>query len=228
MLPDLAEAALINELIHECEAAFQVERLDSFASSSRGHVYAARNLVDHVPMLRTFWQGSVIESFLTEHLGERFGLVRILYFDKPPDRTWALGWHKDTAIAVASHGVESRHFSRPTVKAGTPHVIASDPILQNMLTLRIHLDKVTRENGPLRVIPQSHEHRECEGLGIENSQMILAERGEILAMRPLLSHCSGASEPHTTRHRRILHLEFASSEQLPDNYQWHQFISIQR
>ena len=135
-------------------------------------------------------------------LGPEFGLVRGLYFDKHPERTWSLGWHKDTAIAVTTHGMESRHFSRPTVKAGIPHVIASDAILRNMLTLRIHLDEVTNENGPLRVVPQSHEARDCEGTGTESAKIILAERGEILAMRPLLSHGSGASDPGTKRHRR--------------------------
>jgi len=226
MLPELAAPSLVDRIIHDCEMVFRLEKNTNLASSSRGHVYAARNLIDHVGLLRTFWKVGSIASFLSLELGDSFGLVRVLYFDKPPDRTWSLGWHKDTAIAVTAHGMKSRHFSRPTVKAGIPHVIASDAILRNMLTLRIHLDEVINENGPLRVVPQSHENRDCEGTGTESAKTILAERGEILAMRPLLSHCSGASDPGTKRHRRILHLEFAASEQLPDNYQWHQFISI--
>ena len=62
-------------------------------------------------------------------------------------------WHKDTAIAVDSNRGASKYFSRPTVKAGVPHVVAVDEILRQMLTLRIHLDEVTDENGPLKVIP---------------------------------------------------------------------------
>jgi ectoine hydroxylase-related dioxygenase (phytanoyl-CoA dioxygenase family) len=103
-------------------------------------------------------------------------------------------------------------------------VIASDAILSRMLTMRVHLDEVTDENGPLRVIPESHRSKACEGLGIERAETIHALAGDTLAMRPLISHCSGASLPGTTRHRRILHLEFAADATLPDGYRWHDFI----
>jgi hypothetical protein len=54
---------------------------------------------------------------------------------------------------------------------------------------------------------------------------ILANQGDVLLMRPVLAHCSGKSHPDTTRHRRILHLEFATSPDLPDGYVWHDFIA---
>jgi hypothetical protein len=47
----------------------------------------------------------------------------------------------------------------------------------------------------------------------------------VLLMRPLLAHCSGKSHPETTRHRRILHFEFAADPHLPDGYIWHNFIA---
>ena len=83
-------------------------------------------------------------------------------------------------------------FSRPTQKAGVPHVIASDELLRQMLTLRIHLDEVTDENGPLRVIPQSHISSDSVGLGVDHAVTIYASAGDVLAMRPLISHASGA------------------------------------
>jgi hypothetical protein len=43
-------------------------------------------------------------------------------------------------------------------------------------------------------------------------------------MRPLLAHCSGRSSPGTTRHRRVVHLEFAARPELPDGYAWHDFL----
>lgn len=119
------------------------------ARSSRGHVYAARNLIASIPEVATVWQCEPLLTFLRGQLGESFGLVRALFFDKPPDRTWALAWHKDTAIAVKDNSIASGYFSRPTMKAGVPHLIACDEVLKQMLTLRIHLDEVTNENGPL-------------------------------------------------------------------------------
>ncbi len=96
-----------------------------------------------------------------------------------------------------------------------------------MLTLRIHLDDVTDENGPLRVIPGSHTSSQSEGVGVGNATTIHASAGDVLAMRPLISHASGSSIEGTRRHRRILHLEFAADPKLPGGAQWHDFVSAQ-
>lgn len=218
------DARTVNCLLEICSVVFADESDNVRARSSRGHVYAARNLIESVPDVKTVWQRDVLLAFLRNDLGDQFGLVRALFFDKPPDRTWALPWHKDTSIAVKDNSLRSTVFSRPTVKAGVPHVIACDSVLRQMLTLRIHLDEVTEENGPLRVIPDSHHSNDSEGSGIASAVEVLAAAGDVLAMRPLISHSSGSSVPGTKRHRRILHLEFASSPSLPDGLQWHDFV----
>jgi len=197
------------------------------ARSNQGHAVAARNLIDSVPTVQTVWQCDNFLDFLRRELGENLGLVRALFFDKPPDRTWGLAWHKDRAIAVKDNSRLSPFFSRPTVKAGVPHVIACDQILTRMLTLRIHLDEVTDENGPLEVIPGSHVSSDATGVGIAGAIAIHAKVGDVLAMRPLITHGSGASKEGTQRHRRILHLEFAADPLLPDGYQWQHFVSAQ-
>ncbi|WP_235034260.1 phytanoyl-CoA dioxygenase family protein [Roseiconus lacunae] len=227
MLTGRVCVADVARLVHACRRSFAGDGVGVLAKSSRGHVYAARNLIGSVPEVSSIWQRDPIRSFLVTHLGGRFGLVRALFFDKPPDRTWALAWHKDTSIAVEGHAGDSAHFSRPTTKAGVPHVIASDDILGEMLTLRIHLDEVTDENGPLEVIPGSHVSNQSAGVGVEHAVKICAAAGEVLAMRPLITHASGSSSPGTRRHRRILHLEFAASERLPDGYRWHDFVRLE-
>ena len=87
-------------------------------------------------------------------------------------------------------------------------------------------DDVTHENGPLKVIPGSHVSSTSEGLGVDRAVTIHATAGDVLAMRPLITHASGASETGTKRHRRILHLEFAPDPVLPDGFQWHDYVSI--
>lgn len=213
----------LESLVVACEALFSNDDGER-TRSSRGHVYAARNLLDAIPMVKTFWQTGLLREALGFILGDRFGLVRVLYFDKPPDRTWALPWHKDTAIAVKDNSLTSTSFSRPTLKVGVPHVVACDEVLRQMLTLRVHLDNVTAENGPLRVVPGSHLSSTNEGIGTDLAVTIYASAGDVLAMRPLISHCSGASSPNTTHHRRILHLEFAADTKLADEFEWHDFI----
>jgi hypothetical protein len=215
----------IDRLLHVCRDAFESDTDGAKARSSRGHVYAARNLIESIPEVSTVWRCESLMTFLREQLGDQFGLVRALFFDKPPDRTWALAWHKDTSIAVKDNSLLSPSFSRPTVKAGVPHMIACDEVLEQMLTLRIHLDEVTDENGPLRVIPGSHVSSTSDGDGIHAAFDVHANAGDVLAMRPLISHSSGSSTPRTKRHRRILHLEFAVSPVLSDGIEWHDFIS---
>ncbi|WP_372716513.1 phytanoyl-CoA dioxygenase family protein [Novipirellula sp.] len=215
----------VGRLSAACEQAFIAESDVQRARSSRGHVYAARNLLDVVPEIQTFWREGKPFEILKCILGDQFGLVRVLFFDKPPDRTWTLPWHKDTAIAVGDNSHRSERFSRPTVKSGVPHVVASDDVLRQMLTLRLHLDDVTDQNGPLRVIPGSHVSSTSGGAGVEAAVTIHAAAGDMLAMRPLITHSSGSSKPGTTRHRRILHLEFAADRHLPDGFQWHDFIA---
>jgi Phytanoyl-CoA dioxygenase (PhyH) len=218
---------MVDELLGVFCETFQGDLEFAGARSSRGHVYAARNLMESVPEVKTVWRCKRLESFLREQLGDRFGLVRALFFDKPPDRTWNLPWHKDTSVAVKDNSIDSASFSRPTTKAGVPHFIACDDVLRQMLTLRIHLDEVTDENGPLRVIPGSHVSSASAGVGVEGAVTIHASIGDVLAMRPLISHASGPSVQGTRRHRRILHLEFAAQEKLPDGVMWHDFVGRQ-
>jgi hypothetical protein len=224
LLLQAVDKETVLHLQHAFANAFESESASVRARSSRGHVYAARNLIDSIPAVTTIWQSGPMFHLLARELGMNFGLVRALFFDKPPERTWSLPWHKDTSIAVKDNSLPSNVFTRPTLKADVPHVIAHDDILKRMLTLRIHLDDVNDENGPLRVIPGSHVSCESEGLGVNQAVTVYAIEGDVLAMRPLISHSSGASVEGTTRHRRILHLEFAASDVLPDGYQWYNFV----
>ena len=228
LLHHAVDAVTIQRLLAVFDDAFEDESQSVLARSSRGHVYAARNLIDSIPEVKTVWKVDPMLSLLREVLGDGFGLVRALFFDKPPERTWNLPWHKDTSIAVKDHSGKSPKFSRPTIKAGVPHVISSDEVLRQMLTLRVHLDEVTDENGPLRVIPGSHLASDSVGVGVDNAFTVHASAGDVLAMRPLISHASGSSREGTRRHRRILHLEFAAFETLPDGYQWHDFVATCR
>ncbi|HEY1379310.1 MAG TPA: phytanoyl-CoA dioxygenase family protein, partial [Gemmataceae bacterium] len=191
--------------------------------SSGGSVYAARNVLDLYPAAADAADRPPLPAALAAVLGPGYGLVRVLFFDKPPDRTWALPWHKDVTVAVRDNRRPGAAFTLPTCKAGVPHAEAPAAVLERMLTARVHLDDVTDENGPLRVLPGSHrtgKELRCDGFA---PHAVLAAAGDVLLMRPLLAHASGCSRPGTRLHRRILHLEFAAAGELPDGYEWHTF-----
>ena len=143
ILPKAIERPIIEKLKRQLSSNLGDELDGSGTKSSRGTVYAARNLIESMPPIRTMWVNDLLCDFLLEELGSDFGLVRILFFDKPPERTWSLPWHKDQSVAVRDNSIPSKHFSRPTVKSGVPHFVASNSVLEQMLTLRIHLDNVS-------------------------------------------------------------------------------------
>jgi hypothetical protein len=197
---------------------------DAAMRSESGTVYAARNIVSLWPPAATVWRRAALLDLLSAVLGPGLGLVRTLYFDKPPERTWALPWHKDLTIAVKDNRLPSAHFTKPTRKAGVPHVEASPEVLEQMVFARIHLDDATAENGPLQVVPGSHRTGKTLAIGSTPPVNILAKAGDVLLIRPLVAHASGRSHPDCRRHRRVLHLEFAAKGELPDGYEWHDFV----
>src|SRR5262245_48303808 len=190
-----------------------------------GTLYAARNVLAVWPAAASVWRVSRLSDVLAAALGPRFGLVRGLFFDKPPDRTWALPWHKDATIAVRDNRQPSGVFAKPTLKAGVPYVEAPRKVLERRLTARIHLDPMTEANGPLHVLPGTHLTDQVMPGGDAAPVPILGGAGDVLLMRPLLSHTSGRSAPDTVLHRRVLHLEFAADPELPDGYEWHTFMA---
>jgi hypothetical protein len=223
--------AVLRGVVPRTDVAIHIAELESVLAdpssapvrSAGGTVYAARNLLELWPAAAALSDQPPLPSLLATVLGDHYGLVRALFFDKPPDRTWALPWHKDLTVAVRDNRRPGTAFSKPTRKAGVPHAEAPLAVLERMLTVRVHLDDVTDENGPLRVLPGSHrtgKELRCDGL---TPHSVLAGAGDVLVMRPLLAHASNCSQPGTWRHRRIVHLEFAAAGNLPDGYEWYSY-----
>ena len=218
VLPSVYSAADVDVFLANLDDVFAADSAGFAMRTANGSVYGARNILQIWPAAAEIWRRPPLPELLTEILGANFGLVRVLYFDKPPDASWALPWHQDKTIAVRDNRLPSDRFSKPTFKAGVPHVEAPVWLMERMLTLRLHLDDMTDDNGPLKVLPGSH--RGDDG---QTPVTILGPRGSVLAMRPLLSHCSNKSRDQGL-HRRVLHYEFAGDAQLPDHYDWHDFV----
>jgi hypothetical protein len=150
--------------------------------------------------------------------------VRAIYFDKSAEGNWLVPWHQDLTIAVCRRG-EVPGFGPWSVKEGVPHVQPPVELLEQMLTVRIHLDDADETNGALRVLPRSHRlgrlsaERIRELRANEVEHLCAARAGDVLLMRPLLLHASSRST--NERHRRVLHIEYAAFS-LPTELQWHE------
>lgn len=152
--------------------------------------------------------------------------VRAIYFDKSPTSNWLVPWHQDLTVALAEK-IDMSGFGPWSIKDGVPHVQPPIKLLEQMVTLRIHLDDTPSDNGPLKVLPGSHK------LGLLSPQQIIEQRnqkaqhlctanqGDVMFMRPLLLHASAKST--SGHHRRILHIEYAGFE-LPGKLAWHESV----
>ncbi len=221
-LPDVFDPVEVDAITTELTQALVIGRPGVLEQA--GRIYAARNILQLWPKVADVWRRPPLPEILREVLGPDFGLVRVLFFDKPPEQSWSLPWHKDLTIAVRNNRLPSRQFEHPTTKSGVPHVEASQAVLEGMLTARIHLDDVTEENGPMKVIPGSHLTGKVSSIDESKCRTVLAQRGDVLLIRPLVEHNSVPSRSGSLQHRRILHLEFANSPDLPDGYEWHDYV----
>ena len=99
-----------------------------------------RNLLELVPSVRTLAQSPEIHALVEPILGDNARVVRGIFFDKQPTANWKVPWHQDLTIAVKNR-LEIPDFQPWSVKAGIPHVQPPVEILEQMLTVRIHLDR---------------------------------------------------------------------------------------
>jgi ectoine hydroxylase-related dioxygenase (phytanoyl-CoA dioxygenase family) len=220
LVPQVLSSGHCAQLIATLEASLSTASSlrDAAASLRDGTVFAQRNLL-RVPEVAAV---AALPEVLA--LTENATLpVRAIFFDKLPGANWHVGWHQDRAIAVREKR-ELTDWGPWSVKAGVVHVLPPAAILEKIVTIRLHLDPCGGDNGPLRVLPGSHL------FGILGAQQIRALRakipevvcqaaqGDALVISPLLLH---ASSPATNpSHRRVLHLEFAPRDLLPDGLAW--------
>jgi hypothetical protein len=174
-----------------------------------------------VPAVAKFLNGKSVREIIDVFLPNGFP-VRSILFDKTSASNWSVAWHQDLTICVAEKA-EIPGFGPWSRKDGLLHVQPPLPVLERMLTLRVHLDDCDQNNGALRVIPGSHLNGRLSRSEISRYtaevQPVACElfRGGVLLMKPLLLHAS--SNARFPRHRRVLHIEFAA-DPLPHPLKW--------
>ncbi|MEW6307286.1 MAG: phytanoyl-CoA dioxygenase family protein [Verrucomicrobiota bacterium] len=181
-----------------------------------------RNLLTQVPEVRALADSSAIRSLLAPVLGANAHPVRGLFFDKTPAANWKVPWHQDLFIAVKQRR-DAPGFSAWSTKSGLVHVQPPVEVLQQMLTLRLHLDDCGESNGALRVLPGSHREGKLSANAIKRWRervepvACVVNSSDAVLMRPLLLHAS--SPAVSPANRRVIHLEFAGCD-LPGGLEW--------
>jgi hypothetical protein len=157
------------------------------------------------------WLATTTLPFLMAKLmGESVRPVRALLMAKGEGQAWGIDWHRDTTFAVAEPR-DVPGFDGWVNKGTFYQVQAPREWVEKVRTLRIHLDDAGREQGPLLVRPGSHREE------VHPAREVMAKRGDVLAMHPLLLHAS--EPPRSLSPRRVLHVEWAACT-LPGDLQW--------
>ncbi len=214
-LPESDGFFLIPKVLEKSECRSLIEGLGTVAGAGRRGMLA-------VPEVAALALSERLLHLVRAHLPAGPVPVRAIYFDKSPDANWLVPWHQDLTLALQKR-VEVPGFGPWSVKEGIPHVQPPIELLEQMITVRLHLDAADESNGALRVLPGSHlrgrlspeqigEWRECVP-----EVLCLAAAGDALLMRPLLLHASGRAT--RAGHRRVMHLEYAGFS-LPEGLEW--------
>jgi len=218
IVPGVLDAKCVSRIVGQLT---HVSPSDS--TRRRGQSYfGIRNLLSVVPALRDLPSSAVIRSLVDPIAGRQARVVRGTFFDKTPEANWKVHWHQDLTIAVRQRK-EVSGFNCWTLKAGINHVQPPAQLLKEVLAIRVHLDAANEESGALKVIPGTHQRgrltaEDIQQIRRETKPVVCSvEKGDVLAMRPLLLHSSSVSS--NAPHRRVIHLEFCSVE-LPGGLEW--------
>ena len=181
-----------------------------------------RNLLRLCDALRQFATTGAVFKLASELLGSAPRPVRGILFDKTPDANWYVTWHQDLSIPVIAK-VETPGYGPWSVKDGVIHVQPPAHILEQMVSLRIHLDDCGENNGAIKFIPGSHLSGVLDSNEIgkwreaQEEVVCAARRGDVIAMRPLILHASSTAK--SPQQRRVLHLEYSAAA-LPNGLDW--------
>lgn len=189
-------------------------------------VFAIRNLLGEIPALGPLLATPALRSVLGELFLAGCHLTKAIYFDKPAGSNWLVAWHQDLMINVAERA-EAPGFGPWTAKAGWVAVQPPVAVLENPVTIRVHLDDCDATNGALKVVPGSHRGGVVPAETIAHhtagATVCAVPAGGAMLMKPLLLHASNRSTG--ARPRRVMHLEF-SAEELPAGLAWRERLAL--
>ncbi|UFH33279.1 phytanoyl-CoA dioxygenase family protein [Chryseobacterium sp. C-71] len=183
-------------------------------------LFAIRQFLKEIPEVKDLIFNKNLKTIIKEIFGENYFVVKSIYFDKPEKSNWYVAYHQDLTISVDKK-LELENFGPWTTKQNQFAVQPPLDILENIFTIRIHLDDTDENNGALKVVPKSHSkgiyRPETIDWDVETETICNVNKGGVMIMKPLLLH--GSNRTTNGKKRRVIHIEFSDRE-LPDELQW--------
>jgi len=190
-------------------------------------LFAIRQFHKEIPETLPYIFNENLKGIVESNFGKGYFITKSIYFDKPEKSNWFVAYHQDLTISV-NKKTETANFENWTVKQNQFAVQPPKEILEDNFTIRIHLDKTTKDNGALKVINNSHSKGilRIENMDFEKEKetMCEVEKGGIMIMKPLLFHASNKTT--NNERRRVIHIEL-SKQQLPEDLEWSEKTILQ-
>lgn len=205
-----------------------IDQTDSSNETFRktNDLFAIRQFLREIPTVIDLIFTENLKSVMKEIIGEDFFVVKSIYFDKPETSNWYVPYHQDLTISVDKK-MEIKNFELWTTKQNQFAVQPPIEFLENITTIRIHLDDTDENNGALRVVPKSHLKKiyrpETIDWNKEIETICRVKKGGIMLMKPLTLHSSKRTT--NNKKRRVIHIEFSNRE-LPNELNWTERINL--
>lgn len=222
VIPNVYNDDEVNSIIDK------IEKSDHKSSTFRKSedLFAIRQFLKEIPEVKNLIFNENLRTIIAQLFGTDFFVIKSLYFDKPPSSNWYVAYHQDLTISV-DRKTKLDGYGPWTVKHNQFAVQPPVHILENIITVRIHLDETNTENGALKVINGSHlkEIYRPEEIdwSCESETYCKVPKGGVMIMKPLLLHSSGRTT--NQKRRRVIHIEF-SNILLPDSLGWSELINL--
>lgn len=188
-------------------------------------LFAIRQFLKEVPNVKDLIFNKNLKKIIKEIFDDNYFVVKSIYFDKPEKSNWYVAYHQDLTISVDKK-IDLENFGPWTTKQNQFAVQPPLDILENIFTIRIHLDETDENNGALKVVPKSHAkgiyRPETIDWNVETENICNVEKGGIMIMKPLLLH--GSNRTTNGKKRRVIHIEFSNKE-LPEVLNWSERIN---
>lgn len=210
---DLSGYSIIDDVISSAECDHLIVQLTN--DYPRRTKAGIRNLMSNELIRKLAYVPRLI-AIAESIFGKPLVPFKATLFEKTGKANWLVAWHQDTALPLEKN-VEGDGWGPSSVKEGVTFVHAPTWAVSKILALRIQLDASTNTNGPLRVIPGSHQKRlrndeEFDLVSKRDAVTCIAAKGSVIAMSPLIVHAS--SKGTTDEPRRVLHIEYAERLEL--------------
>jgi len=205
----------------------QIEAADTTRSTFRRtkDLFAIRQFLKEVPQSIPVIFNTRLLGLIQSLFGSSCFVTKSIYFDKPAQSNWFVAYHQDLTISV-NQKTALDGFGPWTAKQDQYAVQPALLYLEQGITIRIHLDDTTKDNGALKVIPGSHRQgiiRPEQLSGFTGEQVVTVPEGGIMLMRPLLLHASGRTL--NRQRRRVIHIELNQAA-LPSGLQWSEYLPL--